>query len=278
MKHIVHPKTHLSISVVIMAAASFAGFEALAFMLQKFQLLVFWQTAAYLYIFLMAWTVFIYDTHRRHIAAAPVVWSQLSNYLILPSVIYWSAVVLMFLSPFHSALLQIWTVVATVGLAAGLWYLKVAFHDHREASHKARQMIFGAKILGSYLGFAAALGIGRYYEFGALWTGLCILLVAELLLRQALFQHHEMSHAMLHFVLWIGLGLGVIGFFLYYFWNVNFYSAGLTLAAVYNTAWGYLQHKYIDHDFSKKIFYEYLAVLFVVLVILLSTTNFSEKI
>lgn len=278
MKNPIHPKKHKAISVAVLTVISFVGLQAAAYLLQKNQDGLFWKSAGYLYSFLIFWIVFSYDTHRRHIAAAPVIWSQLSNYLILPSVIYWSAAGLMFLSPFSSGLQTVWTILAAAGLGTGIWYLKVAFHEHRQANRNARQLVFLAKILASYLGFTAAVGLGRHYGFGGLWSGLLVLLISQLLLRQAMFQHHHMRHDSLKLVLLLSLGLGVAGYLLYHFWNVNFYSAGLVLSALYNTSWGLIQHRFIDRNLTRKIAYEYLAVLFVILVVLFSTTNFAEKI
>ena len=277
MKHIIHPKKHRSISVILLAAVVFLGLQAAAAALQKNQVGDFAQIAAYVYAFVIFWIIFSYDTYRRHIAAVPILWHELANYLILPSVIYFSTVALLFLAPFNRSLQELWIVLATLGLSIGLWYLQTVFHSHREGSRHLRQLLFATKLFASFLGFAAALGIGRHEGFGDIWTGLLVMLASHLLMRQAIFQHHDMHGHMLRFVLIVGLTLGLVGAFLYSFWNVNFYSAALLLSALYSTIWGYVHHKYIDRDLTAQIIYEYLSVLFVVLVILFATTDFSER-
>ena len=61
-------------------------------------------------------------------------------------------------------------------------------------------------------------------------------------------------------------------------WNVNYFSGALAISAVYNAIWGLMQHKFIENNLRRELIYEYFAVLFLILVLVFSTTNFSERI
>ena len=97
-------------------------------------------------------------------------------------------------------------------------------------------------------------------------------------MHQAFFQHHFINPESLQLLLTIGFILTAVSLFLFVSWSVNFYSAALALSAIYNTIWGIVHHKYIDRNLTREIVYEYLAVLFVILVIVFSSTNFSQKV
>ncbi|MDP3740828.1 MAG: hypothetical protein Q8R08_00695, partial [bacterium] len=98
------------------------------------------------------------------------------------------------------------------------------------------------------------------------------------LLYQALFQHHETGFETLKFLFGTSLTLGVIAYLLYFLWNVNYFSGALVLTGVYSTIWGIIHHKWIDKNLTREMVYEYLAVLFVILIIIFSSTNFAERI
>lgn len=251
-----------------------------------------------MYLFLVFLQIFIFDLHLKRAGSWQKLekslwhalkarfeylkeghhWLHFQNYLILPGFIYWTTIVLIYLNPFDTFLKQVWIIMSTIALAKTFWYLKVVFYLHSEAGRIRRQLLFLTKLYASYLAFTAALGIMRYFGYGGELTGLLTFLITFLLMYQALFQHHFVGFETLKLLFYTSLALGVAGYLVYFFWNVNYYSGGLVLTALYNTIWGIIHHKYIDKNLTVETVYEYLAVLFVILVIVFSTTNFAEKI
>lgn len=298
MKQLIHPSKQKFVVVLVASLVSFLGFEAASQALAVYQISPFLKIAVVVYLFLLFWQMFIFDLHLKKTGSWAVLersmsrqlkdrfeylkekhhWLNFQNYLILPGVIYWSTIALLFLSPFDEIRKQAWIILGTLGLAVAFWYLKTVFYAHKDAKPPVRQMIFLAKLFASYWSFAAALGTGHYFGYSGEWFGLVVFLLTFLLMYQALFQHHYLGFKTLKFLFFSGILLSTVGYLIYYLWNVNYYSGALCLAAFYNTIWGIVHHKYIDKNLTREMVYEYLAVLFVVLVILFSTTNFAERI
>jgi len=294
VKHIIHPSKHKYIFAGTAAAAAYLGLWAAGSALAVYQTNRFWQISLAVFAFLIFLQVFIFDLHlkkswslknletRFEYLSVENHWLQFMNYLVLPSVLFWSTAALMFLAPFNETLKQTWMILGTLSLGVTFWYLKTVFLRHSEAPRLLRELLFIAKLFASYLAFAAALGLSKYFfstsGTGAMFLDGTVFALSFVLMYQALFQHHDKPDVTLKFIIPIAMFLGACSYAVYFYWNVNFYSAALFLAALYNTAWGLMHHKYIDRDLTPKIIYEYLAVLFVVLVILFSTTNFTEKI
>jgi hypothetical protein len=298
MTNIIDPKRQKFLVVLVSALVSFFGFEADASAVGLFQIPEFFAIGSAVYVFFVVWQKFIFDLHLKPASSwrkleRTVVtsmegrfdylregkhWLHFQNYLILPGIIYWSTLVLLYLNPFDQLRKQVWIVLSTLALAAAAWYLKTVFYAHHETSRHIRQVIFLAKVYASFLVFSASLGVIRFFDYGPALFGLVVFLMSFLLMYQALFQHHYVGFKMLKFLFIAGILLGAVGYMLYALWNVNFYGAALVLTALYNATWGMVHHEYIDKNLTREIVYEYLAVLFVVLVIIFSTTNFSQRI
>lgn len=297
--------------ILIAALAAALGFQAASFSLSQNEVRSFLAISLYVYLFLVFWQMFIFDLHlkttRTSADLARTVaegikarwdylrhkhhWLEFQNYLILPGIIYWMTVMMLYLNPFSTLTKQVFILLSSLGLAISFWYLKTVFLSHRDAPHSARQMIFLTKLYASYLAFAAMFGLSRYFgpvpeaikyagyfTLGSPWFVFLVSSVSLLLLYQALFQHHHVEFRLMKYVFASVLFLGALAYFIYEFWNVNYYSGALVLTAFYNTIWGMIHHRYIDRNLTRTIMYEYLAVLFVVLVIVISTTNFAERI
>lgn len=295
---------HNRIAVFVASLAAFLGMELASFVLGLNEVAIFIGISFAVYVFLVIWQIFIFDLHSKHIGAlirsvSERFWYLRSghhflhfvNYLILPGIIYWMTVIVLYLEPFDELIKQVWIIFSGLALAISQWYMKTVFLAHKEAPSAARQFIFLAKLYASYIAFVAAFGISRYFGYlpweirpegyftlGAPAFSVIIFCVTVLLLFQALFQHHYVGFKILKYLFATGLGLAVIAYALFYFWNVNYYSGALVMTGVYNTVWGLLHHKYIDKNLTRTIMYEYLAVLFVILVMVFSTTNFAERI
>lgn len=298
MRAIINPQKQKFVIALVAALVSFLGFLASSQVIATYQIALFLKVSLYVYLFLVFWQTFIFDLHlRKPRTYADITrtvadslrerfeylkhghhWPHFQNYLILPGIIYWTTIVLLFLNPFNELLKEVWIVLSTLALTTSFWYLKTVFYAHREAGRGARQMIFLTKLYASFLAFTAALGTTRYFGYGAEWFSILVFVLSFLLLYQALFQHHFVNFAMLKFMLATGILLAACGYVIYFLWNVNFWSGALVLSAIYNAIWGIVHHKYIDNNLTRKIVYEYLAVLFVILVIVFSTTNFAQRI
>ena len=317
MKQIVHPSNQKFVIVVLAVAASFFGFEAAGRAIDAYQLRNFFEISLYVYLFLLFMQIFVFDLHLRparsiaglersffaalrnrfHYMGERNHFLHFQNYLILPGVIYWATIAILFLNPFAETIKQTWITLSSLALGLSFWYLKTVFYAHHDAARTVRKAIFMAKLYASYLAFAAAFGITRYFApvspesialspvahadkfaLGSPWLFVFIFSISFLLFYQALFQHHAVDFNMLKFLFFTSIGLGVLGYFLFYYWNANYFSGALVLTAVYNTIWGIVHHKYIDKNLTRDLVYEYLAVLFVILVILIGSTNFGERI
>ncbi|OGE79304.1 MAG: hypothetical protein A2751_04915 [Candidatus Doudnabacteria bacterium RIFCSPHIGHO2_01_FULL_46_14] len=288
MNHIIDPSKHKLVIVSVATLVSFFGFQAASQALDAYQLEKFWLISFYVYIFLVFWQSFVFDLHLRgdflkslkHRFAYMFDRGHLShyiNYLILSAVIYWATAALLYLNPFEIAVKQALSLVGAGAFALSFWYLKTVFYGHKQAHRGVRQSIFFLKLYASFISFAAVFGLGHYYGITPFVFAIMVFVLTYLLIHQAFFQHHYLGHNEIGLILLSGLATAEFAAIIYFIWNVNYYSGALVICALYNTIWGILQHKYIDKNLNREIIYEYFAVLFVVLVIIFSTTNFSEK-
>ncbi|OGE83952.1 MAG: hypothetical protein A2846_00160 [Candidatus Doudnabacteria bacterium RIFCSPHIGHO2_01_FULL_49_9] len=297
MKPVINPSKQKIIVVAVVFLVALFGLEAASSALGLFQIEKFFLICLYIYLFLVFWQSFIFDLHLKN----SYTWQALEksfwvafknrfrymaerhhflhyqNYLILPAVIYWSAVVLLYLNPFDSALKHVLIGGSAFLLATATWYLKTVFYDHHGAHHTTRQIIFVVKLLASFLTFAAVFGYSLYFGIGLLTFSITVFGLAFLLFHQAFFQHHYDSYKTVEIFSVCGIVIAWTAALVNVFWNVNYFSGATVITAVYIACWGIVQHKYIDQNLTREIVYEYLSVLFVVLVLLVSMTNFGEK-
>lgn len=298
MRPLMSPQKQKFFIVLVAALASFFGFQAAGSAIGSFQVGSFVKISFYVYVFLIFWQTFIFDLHLKRTGTWQNLehsfmralkerfaylkeknhWLNFQNYLILPGIVYWTTIVLLYLNPFDPLRKQVWIFLSSLALTMGFWYLKTVFYAHREASRLARELIFVVKLYASFLAFVAALGLSRYFGYGGARFALAVFLLSFLLMYQALFQHHYIGFKMLKFLFGAGILLGAVGYVIYFLWNVNFYTGALVLAAIYNTIWGLVHHRYLDQDLSREIVYEYLAVLALILVIVIGGTNFAQRI
>ena len=298
MKQIVKPEKQKQIIIFVAAAVSLLGLEASSSAMASYQLESFLVISAYVYFFLVFWQSFVFDLHLKPASA----WASLEktflrslkarfqymasghhfrhyqSYLVLPGIIYWATAALIFLNPFNSVLKQVFIFTSSIGLTISFLYLKTVFYAHKEQNHLTRQMIFMVKLYAAYISFLASFGICLYLGLGKLFFAILVADVTFVLLAQAFFQHHFLGFDTLKYLLSASVILGVTGYFVFMSWNVNYFSGALVLAAIYNTIWGFFHHDLIDKNLTREIVYEYVAVLFVVLVFVFGTTNFAQRI
>jgi len=297
MNQITSLRTQKIIIVLTAAFASLFSMEAASKALGSFQIPSFAAITFYGYIFLVLWQIFIFDLHLKASSLAGFErtltqsikgrfgymanfrhFLHFLNYLILPTIIYGFTAAILFINPFDQVIKQAFVVGATLALTLSFWYLKTVFLAHAGANKPTKQLIFLAKLYASFVAFTAAFGLTRHFGYEAEVFVLLVFCVTFLLFYQALFQHHSTSVRMIKFPFLTGVILGAIAYFIFLFWNVNYFSGALVLTAVYNTIWGIVHHKLIDKNLTREMVYEYLAVLFVILVIVIGSTNFAQKI
>ena len=300
MKQILAKEKQKFVIASVVAIAVLLSLESASSAIATYQLKNFFQIAIYGYVFLVFIQSFVSDLHlkralwqslkyRFEYMLSPTHFAHYLNYLILPAVIYWSTVFTLFLNPFTQQIKQLVIFFSTAALATSFWYMKTVFYKHHEAKRAIRQSLFVIKSYASYLSFLSAFGLARYFGVlvfrsinlsvsGQEFFVFCVFMATFLLFYQALFQHHYMNAEVLGILISSAIVLSGLGFVLYEFWNVNYFSGALLLSAVYNTIWSFVHHGLIDKNLSRKMIYEYLAVLFVIVVIVLSTTNFAERV
>jgi len=298
MKHVIDPSKQKFVIAALAVGATALGLAAASRAIFAYQIGEFLKISLYVYIFLVVLENLVFDLHLRPVRTVGALersffaairerfhymgerrhFLHFQNYLVLPSIIYWATVALLFLSPFENTIKQILILASTLALGISFWYLKTVFYAHHEASRGKRQLLFIAKLYATFLAMSASLGISRYFGHEVLWFALLVFAISFLLMYQALFQHNYSGFKAVKFLLVSSISLGTIGYFVYIYWSVNYFSGALLLTAVYNAFWGIIHHRYIDQNLTRELVYEYLAVLFVIVVILLGGTNFGERI
>lgn len=274
------------------------GLEALHLMLRAYQLYIFFFTALAIWLFLVAMQTFIFDLHIKRIERDEYLskniwealkkrfrylrnvkhWIYYQNYLILPGYIFWGTVAVMFLNPFNNILQQAWILLSSLGMTIVFWYLKTVFYNHRATTRLQKQHIFLVKIYASFLAYTGSFGLLRYYGYDSELFAIVVFCLTFFLLHQAMFQHHFIGFDTLKFLIFISGLMGIFGFLVYLYWPVNYFTGALVLTAIYNTIWNLIHHKFMEKNLTRLLVYEYFAVLFLILVIVFSITNFGERI
>jgi hypothetical protein len=292
------------LSVVVASAVSFLGFEALSIILsQTYQVKTYMWVAFYVYIFHVIWLLFLFDLHLKqrgvlvsiqnthqglamlgkalHLRVSHMLrWHYLRhylNFLILPGIIYWSAVVLVAINPFASELKQFIIIGSTLGLSVAYWYLKEVFSKNFELHHFGTRILALVKILTAFLFYAAAIGYTFYFGLSAMFLFCTVLVGTFFLIYQALFQRKLVSFSAHAVVIVISLILAVISYWIFQTWSHNYLTAALVLVAVYNTAWGLLHH-HLDNNLSRKLIFEYIMLLILTISIVLASHDFAPRI
>src|SRR6185436_1965153 len=129
-------------STLIVTLGAFLGFEALSYIIGIYQLRGSLYVAFYVYAFHIFWLTFLFDLHlkKRGVLAnaklnhkgLKMLWEAFKdrcghmrqweylrhyqNYLVMPGIIYWSTVVLLFLNPFKWQLKTLIVVSSTIAL------------------------------------------------------------------------------------------------------------------------------------------------------------------
>ncbi len=291
------------LSNIIVTFGAFLGFEALGYSFGLYQLNDSLYLSFYIYAFHIFWLHFLFDLHLKNrgvLASArlnhrgiKMFWEAFKlrfvymanwnhfrhyqNYLVLPGMIYWSAVILLFLNPFKGQLKQLIIVSSTISMSVSYWYMKEHISRKLEASDHWIGILSVVKLFGAFLVYSAVIGTTQYFDFGADFLVLATLTLTFLLIYQALFQHGFLKFRTFIWIIIISLAQSVVALWVYNNWNSEYFTAGIVMAATYNTFWGILHH-YIENTLSKKVIFEYLAMMVLVVSFLFASHNFNQRV
>lgn len=295
---------HKIIYVVLTTVAAYFSFQSLDLILDLYQVDTYMTVAWYVFVFHILWLAFVFDLHLKtkgHIQAARLLgkqglamflsalafrikhfwhWDYLKHYLsylIIPTLLYWGVIILMYLNPFHPNFKDGLIIITTAALSVTYWYLNETFSRNMELHQTGLKVLLVVKIFAAYLTFTSVLALGVYYGLDKVSVYALAFIGTALLVYQALFQHRLMTKKG-----WIGIvGLSIIMSVIVGAvnakWGVNYFTGGLVVTAIYNTLWG-IMHKYLDRTLSKQVLWEYSFMLLVLLSLIISTHKFPGKI
>ena len=291
------------LSTLIVTVGAFVGFEALSYVVSLYQLKSALYLSFYIYIFHILWLMFVFDLHlkRRGVLAElrlnhrgmSLLWRALKarfaymlnwhhfrhfqNHLVLPGLLYWSCVILIFLSPFNYMLKQVIILATTLSMNIGYWFMKEHVSSRLEAQLTSLKFLALVKLFAAFLVYAAVMGVTIHFGYGSWFLGSATAVVTFLLVYQALFQHNFISVSSFLWIVIISLILAGVSMLVYRFWNTQYFAAGLVMLAVYNTLWGLLHH-HLEKTLTGRIVLEYLAMTALVVSLLLGSHNFNQRI
>jgi hypothetical protein len=294
-------------------AVSVAGsFEALAYILNLNQLMIFVHLSFWVYLYLVVKMSLLYDLHFKNPGAfararirhenvghwffrslkiaLTAFWDRLShvrkwehfrqvqNYLVLPALIFWATVSLIYLNFGRVFLQQTFIWLSVVALVVNYWYLKEIFQRQREVVDRD---VFAAlstvKLYAAFVSFASALGLTRYFCLPTKFLLAAIFAFTALLLYQALFQHSKLELKSMLEGLVIALLMALVAFWVNRLWGHNYFTAGAFLMVCYNFFWGVYHHQ-MDRDLTAKVFWELLLLSLLFGGMLVAVTNFKSAV
>lgn len=286
---------HKIVSVVAISAIAVLGLEALLYVNNLYQPALYVKLSGFIYLFLLVWAVFIFDLHyKKHAVGVSTIWQALKtrfhymakwdhlrhfqNYTILPGIIYWGTIIVIGINFGHHKLQQYIVAASGLALIACFYLFKEIFHSKQTPVNNRHFVILSfAKIYAAWLIYSGSLGIVWFYCFPA-WTFYAVVyLVTFMLLYQALFQFAALTFKNIIWIFLIALFVSIGSYFVYKYWNVNYFSAGLFLTAIYNLFWGLLFHS-CKKTLSKDAVLEQLAIFALIVVMVFGVTDFHAKI
>lgn len=291
------------LSVAIVTLTSFFGFEAMSSALEIYQLRTFVSLSVYIFLFHIFWLTFIFDLHLKkrsvlanlrptHSGWALAIralkdrtshlanWHYLRhyiNFLVLPSLIYWSCTILIFLNPFQNLVKQLVIISSTLFLAVAYWHFKKVYSRNLEIHAVPIKILSLVKLFTAFLVYSAALGYVWYFGYGSGVLMFVVFFSTLGMLYQAVFQHRLLGPRTLHFMLLISALVSAASLMVYDLWNIEYFTGGLVMLAVYNLFWGMLHHK-MEGNLNAKLVFEYLLMTILFLSILVGGHNFGPRI
>lgn len=303
MQPLMNEQKQKYLSTLITSGVAFLGFEALSYIVGIYQLKTAVLVSLYVYAFHIFWLTFLFDLHlkKRGVWAEVKVsfqgielffeafkrrvehvrkWEYLrhyQNYLVLPGIIYWSTVALMFLNPFQNEFKQLLVITASFCMSVAYWFMKEHVSRKLEAHDSWIKVLSLVKLFAAFLIYSAIIGIATRFGYDAYFLLYSIFVVTFLLVYQALFQHKLLTFQIFLWIIIIALILGIVSVLVYSNWNTEYFTAGLVLLAVYNCLWGILHH-HLDRTLSRRLVFEYVVMMLFVVSFLLASHNFDQRV
>lgn len=298
--------------VFVVSLAGFLALEAISFLAGIYQLETFLRIAVLIYLFIIAFISFTFDLRlkppgslrrsryyyqysksrfsklfkiiarslalRFHYLKSWPHWRHFQNYLILPSVLYWGVVLLIFLNPFSVFKKQFFVVVSACLFALIVGYLKFVFIGYSSTAVRVRYMMFAVTMITAFAFYASLLGVVWYLGLPDFYFTGAAALITFLLLYQSLFHHAQLNleknlkFAFLgSFIIWIASSA------VWRYWALNYYTAGIILATVLHLYWS-LTLQAIQKRLTWARAWEYILIFALLVVFALSMTNFHSRI
>jgi len=287
---------HRITSIAAITIITFVGFEALLYINNLYQPAQYIKLSIGIYLIMVFWLVFLFDLHYKNILTGHkgtflqalrhrfhyvFNWEHFRHfqtYMILPGIIYWGTVILLGINFGHNTLLQFLAVCSSLALIMAFSMLKEIFHAKQSPIKNQHFLVLGyVKLYATWLIFSAALGIVWFYCFPPHIFYLVVYLSTFMLLYQALFQFSNVRFRNVVLVVLISLAVSIGSIFVYQYWNVNYFSAGLFLTAIYNLFWGLMFH-HMNKTLSRNAILEQAAIFVLIVVMVFGVTNFHAKI
>lgn len=296
----------------LIAIAAFGGMEILVYIFNLNQPKIYFVTAFWIFLYLIFNIVFLFDLHfknpgsfgrakARHQkvifsferAVKILSWAFYDRFrhllkwsysrrwlhaLFLPIILFWGSVSLFFVNFSFILTQQTVLVLSSAALVSYYWFLKELFYRKKEEVDSDIFVILTVvKIYAAGLAFAAALSFLRYYCLSSWFFSGAVFAVTFLLIYQAIYLHKKVTRVNLLITLGIATILGLMGQIIYVNWGLNYFTAAVFMTAAYNLLWGTF-HYYIDKSLTRRAFWEILLTSLLIGAMVLSATNFSEKI
>ncbi|MBI4049741.1 MAG: hypothetical protein HY395_02940 [Candidatus Doudnabacteria bacterium] len=291
------------LSNLLVSLGAFLGFEALSTVVGLYQVRTYVLLSIYLYLFHVLWLTFLYDLHLKkkavlinfrfnrsgwHLFSAALkercehvfnwhYFRHFQNFLVLPAVIYWAVVIILFLNPFKSPTKQLIVIASSLAMSVAYWHFKDFLSRQLEMHEFGVKVLSLVKLYAAFLIFAATLGVSWYFGIDWSFFVLAVFCLTFILIYQALFQHKLLSLNAFPFMLSIGFVVALSGYFIYSYWGMNYLTGGLVIMGVYNTFWGILHH-HLEKTLTKKLVFEYLAMLLLILSVIAASQDFTPRI
>ena len=286
---------HRVVALLAVVIIALTGFEALVYVNNLYQPVLYIQLSGFIYLIFIFWTMFIFDLHFKQFFSGPGnVWQVLKtrfhymgkwehfrhfqNYLVLPGIIYWGSIVIIGINFGHYKLQQFIVSASVLSLIGVFALLKEIFRVKQTPINNNHFLILGyIKLYAAWLIYSAALGIVWFYCFPPHVFYLVIYLTTFMLLYQACFQFAALRFRNVLAIFIISLAVAIGSYFVYQYWNVNYFSAGLFLAAIYNLLWSSMFH-IIRKSLTKETLLEQLAIFALIVIMVFGLTNFNARI
>lgn len=291
------------LSTLIVSIGAFLGFEALSLTAGLYQVKNYVVLSIYIYLFHVFWLTFIFDLHFKKVSIigaylsgeleSHLVWQAIKdrvsqmlmwsnfrhyqNYLVLPGIIYWTTVCLLFLNPFKELIKQVIVIGSSLAMVVAYWYFKDFFSKKLEVHEVGLHILSLVKLYAAFLVSASSLGISWYFGMGPEFLVMAVFALTFFLLYQALFHHKLLNFQVYLSLVIISSLVAVVAYLVFIYWGSGYLTGALVVLAVYNVCWGVLHH-YLDNNLTKKIAIEYVLMTMVVLSLLLGGHDFMPRI